>query len=149
MTADKSDAELVAKAVRSFARELDLPQKAVELRGGGPRRRVLDLHAAALVAVLGEASTQPVRVDIGEVLGELLRHEQHFWYDSAQSIGVAEGQSGTTPRTLRQIIAASCRMFCTRSERIVHLQDTAACSAGSPDAVRTRASDTVTSGLIR
>jgi hypothetical protein len=38
----------------------------------------------ALVAVLGQVSTTPVQVDVGDVLSELLRHEQHFWYDSAR-----------------------------------------------------------------
>ena len=69
---------------------------------------VLDLHAAALVAVLGDAATGTVRVDIRTVLGELLRHEQHFWYDSARAHGLRDGQDGTTSRVLRQVAAAAC-----------------------------------------
>ena len=38
-----------------------------------------------------------VQVDLDGVLGELLRHEQHFWYDSARAAGLGEGQDGTTP----------------------------------------------------
>ncbi len=108
VAADLSDADVVALAVRSFARELGLPGKTVEIRGGTGRRRVLDLHAAALVAVLSQASTTTVRVDLGGVLGELLRHEQHFWYDSARAAGLGDGQGGTTPGVLRQIAAAGC-----------------------------------------
>jgi tetratricopeptide (TPR) repeat protein len=107
VAADLPDADVVALAVRSFARELGLPGKTVEIRGGG-RRRVLDLHAAALVAVLGEAGTTTVQVDLGGVLAELLRHEQHFWYDSARAFGLGDGQDGTTPGALRQIVAAGC-----------------------------------------
>jgi hypothetical protein len=108
VSADLPDAEVVALAVGSFARELGVPGKSVEIRGGAGRRRVLDLHAAALVAVLGEAGTATVQVDLGGVLGELLRHEQHFWYDSARASGLGEGQDGTTPAVLRQIVAAGC-----------------------------------------
>lgn len=85
VAADLSDAEVIARAVTSFARELGLPEKTVEIYGGSAsgRRRVLDLHAAALVAVPAGAGAGMVRVDIRTVLGELLRHEQHFWYHSA------------------------------------------------------------------
>jgi hypothetical protein len=108
VAADLPDAEVIARAVRSFARELGLPGKSVEIRGHAGRRRVLDLHAAALVAVLDEASTATVQVDLGGVLTELLRHEQHFWYDSARAAGLGDGQDGTTPVLLRQIAAAAC-----------------------------------------
>jgi hypothetical protein len=97
-------------AVTSFARELGLPEKTVEIYGGGGtgRRRVLDLHAAALVAVLAEASAGTVRVDIRTVLGELLRHEQHFWYHSARATGLSGGPDGLSALALRQIVAAGC-----------------------------------------
>jgi hypothetical protein len=108
VAAGLSDAEVVALAVRSFAQELGLPGKTVEIRGGTGRRRVLDLHVAALVAVLGEPSGTTVQIDLGGVLGELLRHEQHFWYDSARAAGLGDGQDGTTPTVLRQIVAAGC-----------------------------------------
>jgi tetratricopeptide (TPR) repeat protein len=107
---DLSDANVVALAVESFARELGLSKKTVQIYGDSDRRRrrVLDLHAAALVAVLDTASAPIVRVDIRTVLGELLRHEQHFWYSSARAYGLSDGPDGLSPRSLRQIIAAGC-----------------------------------------
>jgi tetratricopeptide (TPR) repeat protein len=108
ITSELSDAGVVALAVRSFAGELDLPEKTVEIYGGSGRRRVLDLHAAALLAVLSESNATTVQVDIGQVLGELLRHEQHFWYDSARAYGLRDGQDGTTTEELRQLVAAGC-----------------------------------------
>jgi tetratricopeptide (TPR) repeat protein len=109
VAADLSDAEVIALAVRSFAKALGVPERTVEIYGdSGPgQRRVLDLHAAALVAVLGDAGIGTVRVDIRTVLGELLRHEQHFWYDSARAHGLPDGQDGTTAPVLRQIVAAA------------------------------------------
>ena len=58
VAADLSDADVIALAVTSFARELGLPEKTVEIYGGNGtgRRRVLDLHAAALLAVLSGRS---------------------------------------------------------------------------------------------
>lgn len=108
--ADLSDVEIIELGVRSFAEKLDLPQRKVEICGdsGEMQRRVLDLHAAALVAVLDDAETEMVRIDMRTVLGELLRHEQHFWYESAQACGLPGGPEGTTTRLLRQLVAAAC-----------------------------------------
>jgi tetratricopeptide (TPR) repeat protein len=105
-----SDAEIVAIAVGSFARELSLPGRDVVIYGdSGPgKQRVLDLHAAALVAVLSDTRTGPVQVDIRTVLGELLRHEQHFWYLTARARGLPDGWHGSTTRVLRQLVAAAC-----------------------------------------
>lgn len=97
VAADLSDAEVIALAVRSFAMELGLPERTVGDSSPG-QRWVLDLHAAALVAVLADAGTGPVRIDIRAVLGERLRHEQHFWHDSARARGLPDGQDGTTAR---------------------------------------------------
>ena len=110
VAADLSDAEVIALAVTSFAQEIGLPEKTVEIYGGtgSGRRRVLDLHAAALVAVLAEASTEVVRVDIRTVLGELLRHEQHLWYHSARAAGLSAGPDGISALMLRQMVAAGC-----------------------------------------
>lgn len=77
---------------------------------------MLDLHAAALVAVLDEASTGTVQVDIRTVLGELLRHEQHFWYDSAGAAGLSAGPGGMSPLMLRQVVAAGCLLGAATEE---------------------------------
>jgi hypothetical protein len=118
VAADLSDADVIALAVTAFAHELDLPEKTVEIYGGSgaERRRVLDLHAAALVAVLAETDAETVRVDILKVLGELLRHEQHFWYHSAGAAGLSEGPNGMSPLMLRQIVAAGCLLGAATEE---------------------------------
>ena len=118
VAADLSDADVIAQAVTSFARELGLPEKTAEIYGGngGGRRRVLDLHAAALVAVLDEAGAGMVRVDIRTVLSELLRHEQHFWYHSARAAGLSEGPDGMSPLMLRQVVAAGCLLGAATEE---------------------------------
>jgi hypothetical protein len=78
------------------------------------RHLILDLHAAALVAALTDASlaetgTGTVQADIRTAgLGQLLRHEQQSWYDSARGLGLLGGQEESAARALRQIIAASC-----------------------------------------
>ncbi len=68
-------------------------EKLVQIYPERGRKRMLDLHAVALVAVLDDADTGTTRVDIDEVLGELLRHEQHCWYDSAR-FGIELWQEG-------------------------------------------------------
>ena len=107
--ADLSDSDIVAEAVRSFAQKLGLPEKAVEIYGyGGGRRRVLDLHAAALVALLKETNSRVVQVNIREVLGELLRHEKRFWYGRAKTSNLSESSAGISELMLRQVVAAGC-----------------------------------------
>ena len=112
-----SDADVIELAVRAFARELAVPERAVEIDGSSTvRRRVLDLHAAALVAVLDEAGTSTVRVNIGTVLGELLRHEMHLWYDSARARGLCDGPDGLPPLMLRRIVAVGCLLGAATEE---------------------------------
>ena len=112
-----SDAEVIELAVHDFARELALPERAVEIaRSDTSHRRVLDLHAAALVALLDEAGTGPVHVDIGTVLSELLRHEMHFWYDSARASGLDAGPGGLPPSTLRRVVAAGALLGAATEE---------------------------------
>ncbi len=69
---------------------------------------MLDLHAAALVAVLDQAASGTVQVPIGMVLSELLRHEQHLWYRSAYANGLRAGPNGLSDRQARQVIAVGC-----------------------------------------
>ena len=76
-------AEVVRRAVPFFAARLGVPPPDPGLVSvaGQQGARVLDLHAAALVAVLA-ARERPagavVRVDVGMVLDELLGHEKHY-----------------------------------------------------------------------
>jgi hypothetical protein len=119
VAADVTDAEVVARAVRAFARALELPERAVHLSGdsGTGSQRVLDLHAAALVALLSEPEPGPVRVDLRTVLGELLRHETRLWYDSARAARLGEGPGGLTAVMVRQLVAAGCLLgAATREE---------------------------------
>ena len=125
IAADMSDAEIIARAVRSFAGELGLTERRVVILGdpGAGQRRVLDLHAAALVAVLDEGSDDPVQVDIRTVLAELLRHEQHFWYDTAEARGLSDGGQGATTSTLRQLVAVACLLGAETGDEAMRLAD--------------------------
>lgn len=100
------DSTVIAEAVTAFAGVLEVPAPVIRLPADGQQRRVLDLHAAALVAVLdsaGEPEPAAVEVTFTAVLEELLSHEQRFWYATAQVAGLHDG-----PAVLRQIIAVAC-----------------------------------------
>ena len=116
IAADLSDADIVACAVASFARELGVPARIVEIYGGSNRGRVLDLHAAALVAVLAKDPKGTVRVDIRTVLDELLRHEMHYWYQTARVNTLTEGANGISSFIVRRIVAASCLLGAATEE---------------------------------
>jgi hypothetical protein len=116
VAADLADADVITQAVASFARYLGVPERTVEIYGDSARRRVLDLHAAALVAVLADVKPGTVRVDLGKVLEELLRHESHFWYDSAKVAGLTYGADGMSPLILRQIVTAGCLLGAATEE---------------------------------
>jgi hypothetical protein len=68
--------------------ERQCPRVETRYKTSSGRHLILDLHAAALVATLTDASlaetgTGTVQADIRTAgLGQLLRHEQQFWYDS-------------------------------------------------------------------
>ncbi len=106
-----SDEEQVLRAVPVFAAALGVsPPDHVSVITRPGRARVLELHAAALVAVL-EWVTAPKlkpRVELGGVLNELLRHEERFWLGSALAQGLVYGLTGMTPAMLRQVVAAGC-----------------------------------------
>ncbi|MFF4241198.1 tetratricopeptide repeat protein, partial [Actinomadura geliboluensis] len=109
-----SDDELVAAAVPAFAAQLRVhPAPSVRAVTGEGRARILDLHAAALVAVLRAADSVGaaggvVRVEVADVLAELLAHEERFWMGSAQRAGLLDGPSGLRPEVVRRIVAAGC-----------------------------------------
>jgi Tetratricopeptide repeat/Anaphase-promoting complex subunit 5 len=114
--------EEVRRAVPFFAQRLDVPAPAdVQVTNAGGTR-VLDLHAAALVAVL-VAQDQPagtaVRLDLRDVLRELLGHERHYWQGRADALGLLSGAAGLTMKALARVVAVSCLLgAATRAEAV-------------------------------
>jgi tetratricopeptide (TPR) repeat protein len=108
------DAELVRQALIAFASELkvELPSDlSVVVMPGNAQARVLDLHAGALVTLLNSASQpvgSPVRMDLSDVISELLRHEERFWLGTAHASSLMDGPAGITLTGIRRIVAASC-----------------------------------------
>ena len=118
-----SNAEIVAAAVPAFAAALSLPSPGrVAVQAGPGAVRMLDLHAAALVAVLGapEGGAQ-VTVRIADVLDELLGHEARFWQGSADRLDLTAGPDGLTTALLRQIVAAGALLGADSREEAVAL----------------------------
>jgi hypothetical protein len=108
-----SDEEQVRRAVPVFARALGVkaPEPSdVLVVPYGRRARILELHAAALVSVLDWNAHPQIRptVDLAGILGELLRHEERFWFGTALAQGFMAGVGGLTTALLRQIISAGC-----------------------------------------
>ena len=106
-----TDEEAVNTVIPVFAAAFGVsPPEHVVVAPQARRARVLELHAAALVAVLDWIAAPKVepRVDLGGVLGELLRHEERFWMGSARAQGLLDGPTGMTPTSLRQVIAVGC-----------------------------------------
>ena len=109
---DLTDEMLIRQAVPAFARELGVPApEQMQIVSVAGRARVLELHAAALVAVL-DSLDAPARsvmhVDIGDVLEKLLGHEERLWGKSAALLGLSDGPTGLTPTQMRQLAAAAC-----------------------------------------
>ncbi|GAA2409852.1 tetratricopeptide repeat protein [Nonomuraea africana] len=105
-----ADHQLVLEAVPHFAAALGVAAPEwvdVEL-GEGPQR-ILDLHAAALAAVLRSTSAEhsrPVTVRVADVLMELLGHERRYWLQTAQARGFLAGAYGMSPLMVEQTVAA-------------------------------------------
>lgn len=107
-----ADEDLIRQAMSTFAAELgvEIPG-VVSITPSSSRSTVLELHSAALAAVLDWDSLVPVtsvKVDGVEVMRELLRHEERFWIGSAKAQGLLDGPTGLTTASLRQIVAAAC-----------------------------------------
>ena len=107
--------ELVRQAMPKFAERLAMtaPEPGRVSVAGQVGARILDLHAAALVAVL-TAHEQPadveVRVDVGMVLEELLGHEKHYWRGRAEASGLLGEVGGLRVEIeqLWQVVAVGC-----------------------------------------
>jgi tetratricopeptide (TPR) repeat protein len=122
VSGELSNAGLVQAAVPMFADALGVAvvvgPGAVEVAPGAVR--VLDLHAAALVAVLRSAGGGgPVRA--GEVLEELLGHEERFWQGTAGRAGLLAGAVGMTAGVLRQVVAAGALLGADSQDQAVEL----------------------------
>jgi tetratricopeptide (TPR) repeat protein len=113
LDAELSTVEVVRQAIPYFARRLGIPvpdTEAVSINGEG-KLRVLDLHAAALVAVLSAADRvdgEQIRVNVDMVLEELLGHEKHYWRGRAEAAGLLGGNNGLSMAQLSQLVAAAC-----------------------------------------
>ncbi len=116
-----SPADVVRGALPYFAAELGVaaPDPALVGVTGAERRRVLDLHAAALVTVLASpdrASGGAAEVDAGTVLEVLLGHEKRYWQDAAQVAGLLGGPGGLSDVQLSQAVGAACLLGAASEE---------------------------------
>ncbi|MFC7590283.1 tetratricopeptide repeat protein [Nonomuraea antimicrobica] len=104
----RSDRDLVLAAVPFFAAELGVPvPERVEVELGEGRQRILDLHAAALVAVLRSARSGggPITVGVVDVLEELLEHERRYWVQTARARGFLQGAYELSVAAVEQTVA--------------------------------------------
>jgi tetratricopeptide (TPR) repeat protein len=124
LDAELSDEDLIRQAVPVFARELGVdPPDHIQIIARNERARVLELHAAALVAVMN-LSGEPksvVQVNLANVLKALLAHEERFWIRSARAQDLLQGPVGLTVDQLRQIIAAACFLGAKNENDVLNL----------------------------
>jgi tetratricopeptide (TPR) repeat protein len=102
------DARLVTAFVGPYARALGVapPRIAVASVPGGAR--MLDLHAAALCAVM-RTRVRPggvLPVDVSDALDELLEHERWTWFRSAEEAGLL-GEAAFRPEAMDGLVAAA------------------------------------------
>jgi tetratricopeptide (TPR) repeat protein len=106
-------ADVVRGALPCFAAELKVSAPDPDLVSvtSAEGARVLDLHAAALVAVLGARKLHAgtaVSVNVRMVLDVLLGHEKHYWLAGASSLGLLNITDGLSAGQLSQVVAAAC-----------------------------------------
>jgi hypothetical protein len=122
VTVGKSDRDLVAEAVPHFAAALRVePPRTYSVELGDGPRRILDLHAAALVVVLRASRqvTDVVSVSVGDVLEELLGHERRYWLQSAKALELMQGPFGLSARVVEQTVAAGTLLgACDRAQAV-------------------------------
>lgn len=108
---DHTNDTIVKEAAAAFAGRLGVaPVPDIHVVSRPGRTRILDLHAAALVGVLkarASGAAAAVTLPASDVLEELLGHEQHYWYGSAESAGLLDGPHGVTYRAIRQLVAVT------------------------------------------
>jgi tetratricopeptide (TPR) repeat protein len=123
VSGELSNTDLALAALSAFAAALRMvaPSRVVVKVGSGAVR-VLDLHAAALVAVLRSAGTgEPVSVSVADVLDELLGHEERYWQGTAAHLGLLTGAAGMPVAVLRQIVAVGALLGAASRDQAVEL----------------------------
>ncbi|MBV9011610.1 MAG: tetratricopeptide repeat protein [Pseudonocardiales bacterium] len=100
MDPEISNTQLINEAMRSFAKALGVPVP-TKAPAAPPASEVpvLELHTAALLAVLQSRAVMP---DI-DLLNELLRHERRSWAHSAGQMGL-----DLDPVVLQRAVAVAC-----------------------------------------
>ena len=134
VTAGLSNEQIVETAVPAFAAALGVPPpERVAVDAGTGAVRVLDLHAAALVAVLRSATSGgPAQVRVADVLDELLGHEARFWQGTAERLGLTSGPGGLTAAQLRRVVVAGALLGSGNQQEAVALLG----RAGVPPSVK-------------
>ena len=119
--------ETVTSAFRAFAAAVGMAQPVEDLgEVAEPPSRVLDLHAAALMAAVGTEEGPTSRsgpVSVGTALDDLLRREQRWWLRAAAAHGMASVDDRELPQPLRQLIAAACLLGAATEEEAIALAD--------------------------
>jgi hypothetical protein len=121
-----SAVDVVLSALPWFAARLDVAVADVGLVRviHAERARILDLHAAALVAVLGAREQRPAvaaSVDVSTVLTVLLGHEKHYWQDSARALKLFDVTGGLSAGQLSQVIATMCLLGAVSEDEAAEL----------------------------
>ncbi|MFE7503977.1 tetratricopeptide repeat protein [Promicromonospora sp. NPDC057488] len=103
------DARVVAAFAEPYAQALGVAVPRVSVASVPGGARMLDLHAAALCAVLRAQEHGPrgvLPVDVSDTLDELLEHERWTWFRSAEEAGLL-GDAGLGPAALDGLVAAA------------------------------------------
>jgi hypothetical protein len=120
------DADLVQAAIPPLATRLGITEPTdVAFLESPSRARILDLHMAALTAILSGSgrSDDQVPASSEDALVQLLKHEERFWLATARRAGLMSGLTGLSPATLRRIVAAACLLGArTKDEAIDFLE---------------------------
>ena len=92
VSGELSNDEVVAAAVPAFAAALGCAPARVEVEARSGAVRVLDCTRRRWWRCCGRLRDGgPVRVPVGDVLDELLGHEERFWQGTAERLGLLRG----------------------------------------------------------
>ena len=122
-----SPIDIIRSAVPLFAAQLGVNAPSLDkffIEGSSGQEPVLDLHAAALVAVLStrQQSLQTTfQLNMNRVLEELLGHEKRYWRGRAERLHLLEGPEGVTMEQLSQTVAAGCLLGASSQNEAIEL----------------------------